>query len=104
MSRGFNGVSDPFDGDTVMPSLYTRAIASDPPYHHVLSLSFSGALAFLALAYSLLLAFKLLTQSQGDAIANVLLATVCFLIGIWSWGFLARDLRVYLYAPHLFFV
>jgi AraC-like DNA-binding protein len=69
----------------------------------VLSLSLSGALALIALAYSVLLAFKLLTRSNGDAIANSLLAAFCFSMVAWTWSTLARDLGLYLRAPHLLY-
>jgi AraC-like DNA-binding protein len=68
-----------------------------------MTLSLSGALALIALAYSLLLAFKLLTQSSADTIANTLLATVCFTMAVWTWSSLARDLGLYLYAPHILY-
>jgi AraC-like DNA-binding protein len=70
----------------------------------VLTLSISGALALIALAYSVLLAFKLLTQASGDTTANVLLAAVCFSMAVWTWSSLARDLQLYLHAPHLLYV
>jgi AraC-like DNA-binding protein len=70
----------------------------------VLSVSLSGILALIALAYSLLLAFKLLTQSNGDMIANLLLAAVCFSMATWMWGTLARDLGLYLREPHFLYV
>jgi AraC-like DNA-binding protein len=67
----------------------------------VITISFSGALTLIALAFSLLLAFKLLTQSGGDTIANALLATVCFALSVWTATSLARDLGLYAKYPHL---
>jgi AraC-like DNA-binding protein len=70
----------------------------------VISLSLSGALALIALAYSGLLAFKLLAQSNGDTIANTLLATFCLSMAAWMWGTLARDMGLYVSAPHFLYV
>jgi AraC-like DNA-binding protein len=70
----------------------------------VLTFSPSGVLTLIALAYSLLLAFKLLTQSGGDTIANALLASVCFSMSAWTATSLARDLGLYVSNPHLIYI